>query len=270
MLVKSIAAFAALTFAASVAAEPAPYKPSNMRMSTRDMFGVVRRAETPGYTPGQASCNAGATCQEACGAEYTACASTDQQVHCFNPTTEICCPDKSGNSCDIGYYCTADKKGETFCCPDGMDLAACAKSYEVEGGLVSQVAPKETSTSSTSTSTTSSSTSSSSSTTTTTTTTTPAPAPPTTTTTTTESSTTSTTVEEEETSIEDEETTTSIFSAGPSYVPSASYIPSNTTSISVVVPPSPSQSKIQEGAGSIAGPATALVLVAAGLAAALL
>ena len=147
------------------------------------------------------------------------------------------------DSCDIGYFCTADKTGDTFCCPDGMDLAECAKSYDVAGGLVSQTPPKVTSTSTTSTS-------SSSST-----------APPTTTT----SSSTSTTIEEKTTSTEVEETSTSIST--PSYVPSASYVPSNTTSISVVVPPSPSQSKITEGAGSIVGPTTALVFLAAGLAA---
>lgn len=98
MLVKSIAAFAALTFAASVAAEPAPYKPANMKMSTREMFGVVRRDDAPGYIPEQAACNLGATCEEACGAEFKTCASSDKQVHCFNPSAEICCPDKSGST----------------------------------------------------------------------------------------------------------------------------------------------------------------------------
>ena len=97
MLVKSIAAFAALTLAAGVAAEPAPYKPSNMKMSVRDVFGIVRRQDNPGYQPEQAACNTGATCAEACGAGYETCASGDNAIHCFNPTAgEVCCPNQSG------------------------------------------------------------------------------------------------------------------------------------------------------------------------------
>jgi hypothetical protein len=100
MLVKSVAAFAALTFAASVAAEPRPYKPTLMKTSVRDLFGVVRRQDGgSGYQPEQAMCGSGATCAEACGAGYTTCASGDNQVHCFNPTAgEICCPNKSGST----------------------------------------------------------------------------------------------------------------------------------------------------------------------------
>lgn len=99
MLVKSITAFAALTFAAGVAAEPMPYKPNAMKMSTRDLFGVVRRHDTPGYQPEQAACGAGSTCEEACGAGYTTCASSDSKIHCFNPTVgEVCCPNKSGST----------------------------------------------------------------------------------------------------------------------------------------------------------------------------
>jgi hypothetical protein len=98
MLVKSIAALAALAFAANVAAEPRPYKPNMMKTSARDLFGVVRRQENPGYQPEQAVCGTGKTCEEACGAGYTTCASSDSQVHCFNPAAgEVCCPDKSGS-----------------------------------------------------------------------------------------------------------------------------------------------------------------------------
>lgn len=39
------------------------------------------------------------------------------------------------DSCDDGYYCTHDTKGETMCCPDAMDLAECAAAYSVTGGL---------------------------------------------------------------------------------------------------------------------------------------
>ncbi|KAK4125967.1 hypothetical protein N657DRAFT_670121 [Parathielavia appendiculata] len=236
MLIKSLAAIAALTFAANVAAMK-PYKPSMMKTSERELFGVVRRQDTPGYQPGQAMCGAGATCEEACGAGYTTCASTDNQVHCFNPTVgEVCCPDKSGNSCEKGYYCTADSKGETWCCPDGMDVAACAAAYSITDGLVSQTAPA-TSTS-TSTSTSSSTTSA-----------------PSTTTTSSSSST-------------EKSTTTSVGSFLPtSFLPTSSFVPTNTTSISSVRTPTPSTSSIAEGAGNVVGAANGFALLAAGLAA---
>ncbi len=97
MLVKSVAALAALTFAAGVAAEPMPYRPNMMKTSARDLFGVVRRQDA-GYQPTQTVCGTGATCAEACGAGYTTCASSDSQTHCFNPTAgELCCPDGSGS-----------------------------------------------------------------------------------------------------------------------------------------------------------------------------
>ena len=98
MLVKSISALAALAFAAHVAAEPMPYKAQVMKMSVRELFGVARRQDTPGYQPEQAVCGIGNTCEEACGAGYTTCASKDNQVHCYNPAAaEICCPNQSGS-----------------------------------------------------------------------------------------------------------------------------------------------------------------------------
>lgn len=244
MLVKSIAAFAALTLAAGVAAEPAPYKPGNMKMSTRDLFGVVRRQDTPGYQPEQAACNEGATCEEACGAGYQTCASVDSQIHCFNPAAgEVCCPNQSGDSCDAGYYCTSDNQGETWCCPEGMDLETCASEYEIEGGLVSQTPPAVTTTSESSSTSTSE------------------PAP----------TTTAAEEEEEEDNDEEEEedeTTTEVEpSATPSFVPSASFVPSNTTAPTAVNPPAQTTAPIQEGAGNVAGPASALVFLAAGIAA---
>lgn|SRR4051812_19253585 len=99
MLVKSVAAVAALAFAANVAAEPMPYRPTMMKTSTRALFGIARREEQPGYQPEEAVCNEGNTCEEACGAGYQTCSSSDSQVHCFNPTVgELCCPDKSGST----------------------------------------------------------------------------------------------------------------------------------------------------------------------------
>ncbi|KAL2166475.1 hypothetical protein VTG60DRAFT_2735 [Thermothelomyces hinnuleus] len=246
MLVKSIAAFAAFTLAANVAAEPMPYKPTLMRTSTRALFGIARRQDDSGYQPEPVKCNNGDTCAEACGAGYETCVSNDDLTHCYNPTVgEICCPNQSGGSCEKGYYCTADKKGETWCCPEGMDVEACAAAYGLPGGLVSQTPPPATSTS-TSTSTSSTSTSS-------TTTTKPS---------TTSSSSHSTSASRNSTSFVAPSTTTI-----PTFVPSSNPIQINSTSVSTVSPPQPTQSKVDEGAGSVVAPATALVLLAAGIAA---
>ncbi|KAK3353438.1 hypothetical protein B0T25DRAFT_631920 [Lasiosphaeria hispida] len=229
MLAKSLSALAFLAFAAHAAAEPMPYKPHVMKMSVRDLFGVVRR-QTPGYQPTQAVCGTGNTCEEACGAGFETCASKDSQVHCFNPTVaETCCPDASGNSCDAGFYCTSDKEKETWCCPDSLDLAACAAAFSVTGGLVKQT-PKPTSSSASSTA---------------------API-------TTSSSSAAWSTGAAQTSAETVYTTP--------LVPSASWPKSNTTSISVVGTSAPTPSKIVEGAGNMAAPAGALVLLAAGLA----
>jgi len=148
MLAKSLSALAVLAFAAQAVAEPKPYKPQVYKTSVRDLFGVVRRADQPGYQPSSSVCGAGPTCEAACGAGYMTCASTDEAVHCYNPAAkEICCPDKSGNACDAGYYCTSDKEGETWCCPDALDVVACAAAYSVPGGLVAQTAKPESSSS---------------------------------------------------------------------------------------------------------------------------
>lgn len=96
MQLRSIAAVAALAFAASVAAEPMPYKPDMMRMSARELFG---RQANPGYQPQQTACGTGDTCEQACGAGYTTCSSSDNKVHCFNPKAgETCCPNMSGST----------------------------------------------------------------------------------------------------------------------------------------------------------------------------
>jgi len=97
MLAKSITALAALTFAVTVAAEPRPYKPQ-MKMSVKQLFGVVRRQDNPGYQPEQAVCGDGNTCEEACGAGYQECASKDLEIHCYNTAAaQTCCPNKSGS-----------------------------------------------------------------------------------------------------------------------------------------------------------------------------
>lgn len=100
MHVKAITtALAALAFASNVAAVGLqPYKVQVVKMSSRQLFGVARRADEPGYQPEQAVCGTGNTCEEACGSGYTTCSSGDNQVHCFNKDAgQTCCPDKSGS-----------------------------------------------------------------------------------------------------------------------------------------------------------------------------
>ncbi|KAK3687328.1 hypothetical protein B0T22DRAFT_478662 [Podospora appendiculata] len=249
MLAKSLTALAAFAFAVHAAVEPMPYKaqPKLMKMSVRQMFGVVRRDE-PGYQPTQAVCGTGATCAQACGDGYTTCKSTDSQVHCFNPAAaQTCCPDESGNSCDAGYYCAADSVKGTWCCPDGMSLTACAAAYSVTGGLVSETA-KPTSSSASSTSTTVSTT-----------------APPTTT-----STTSSSFSADKNSTVFATKTDTVTSSCSSTLVPSLSYPASNTTSISFVgtpgATPTPSATKIPEAAGNMMAPGSALLILAAGVA----
>lgn len=225
MLVKTVSALAAIAFAATVSADLKPYKPQLMKMSAHQMFGLGRRTDTTVYQPTQAVCGAGATCEEACGKGFTPCASGDDEVHCFNPSAaEICCPNLTGASCDKGYYCTSDKKDETYCCPDNLDLAACAKEYSVDGGLAKQT-PKAASTSSASSSTISVSAS----------------------------------------------TNGTSTRAGPATTagPSATFAGSSnsTASLTLSGTSKPTQSNVKEGAANLVAPASALALLAAGLAA---
>lgn len=248
MLAKSITALATLAFALNVAAEPQPYKPQLMKMSTRQLFAIGRRQDTPGYQPAQAVCGTGATCEDACGNGYTTCSSTDKQVHCFNSLAgQTCCPDLSGNSCDAGYYCTADKTGETWCCPDSMDLQACAAAYSVTGGLVSQT-PSVTSTAASST----------------------AAAPSTTEAPSTTSAASSSSIIISSSSVFGGKNSTTAAvqttsSGTASLVPSAS-IPASNTTVSIITSPSPSVSRIAESAANLAAPLSGLMLLA-GLAA---
>ncbi|KAK0122156.1 hypothetical protein ONS95_010417 [Cadophora gregata] len=123
---------------ALVAAEPAPYKLGSV--SKNPMLGLGRRQDA-GYSPTQTYCGPGTDCASSCGATYITCASTDDALHCYDPSiNESCCPDGTGNSCSDGYFCTSDTSGNTWCCPNGMDLVSCAAAYSLTDSLVSQVA----------------------------------------------------------------------------------------------------------------------------------
>ncbi|RKU42158.1 hypothetical protein DL546_000802 [Coniochaeta pulveracea] len=267
MLFKSVSTMAVVALAAGVSAEDLkPYKPL-MKMSIHQMFGIGRR-QTDGYQPTESTCSDGATCAEACGAGYVTCASVDQNVHCFNPDIkQTCCPDQTGNSCDAGYYCTADTKGQTWCCPDAMDLVACAAAYSVTGGLVSETAAA-TSTSASSSSTTSSSstpliTTTSSSTSVTTITT-----PSSTSTLSSSSSVSSSSWAVQNATITTTSTGT-ITSCTSTIGSSATFVGSNSTTAFVSASPSPTTSPVPVSLSGAAttGPALLSLLAAAALAA---
>ncbi|KAJ1333726.1 hypothetical protein MN608_03722 [Microdochium nivale] len=138
----------ALMLAGHALAEPLrwPYKANTAaRMSVRQVLALSPRA-SEGYTPSDQSCGDGTTCSEACGTNYQTCASTDGQTHCFDPSVkQTCCPGGSGDACDAGFFCSADAKGATWCCPDSMTLEQCAKAYGLPGDLTSEL-PVPTST----------------------------------------------------------------------------------------------------------------------------
>lgn len=116
MLLNTLTVSAFFIALALATAEPAPYKLEKIgSMSYNNVFG--RQA---GYDPTQIYCGPGTDCASSCGAGYIQCASSDSDMHCFNPTglKETCCPDGSGNSCSDGYFCTSDSTGGTWCCPD--------------------------------------------------------------------------------------------------------------------------------------------------------
>ncbi|GJN66802.1 prp 4 CRoW domain-containing protein [Purpureocillium lilacinum] len=151
--------------AASIAgAAASPQKMQPYRLAVMPLPGQsLQRRDTNGYVPETTQCGKGNTCAEACGAGYDQCTTSDNVAHCFNPAAgDSCCTDGSGNSCAKGYYCTHDHSKRTWCCPESMDLAACAAAYTITGGLEqarSTTKPSTTSTpppttSSTSTSTT--------------------------------------------------------------------------------------------------------------------
>ncbi|KAI1302975.1 hypothetical protein F5Y03DRAFT_193150 [Xylaria venustula] len=125
--------------ASQILAEPyEPHRPSLARMSTRNIIGFHRR-DLEGYAPTEQICGDGDTCAEACGKGFTQCHSKDHLTHCYNPVKkETCCPNGSGESCDNGYFCTADDDDKTWCCPDGLTLKECAQKYNIPGPLTSQ------------------------------------------------------------------------------------------------------------------------------------
>ncbi|KAA8573603.1 hypothetical protein MFRU_001g04300 [Monilinia fructicola] len=128
---------AASVLAASVSAtvsEGMPYKLA--ARSLNPAHGLAKRQS--GYQPSQTFCSGYGTCAEACGTGYETCASTDGDLHCFDPTAkETCCPTGTGDSCSEGYYCTQATDLTVWCCPDGMDLTACAAIYSLTGVLQS-------------------------------------------------------------------------------------------------------------------------------------
>ena len=148
MHLKTSTALAILAAASQAVAEPQPYAARKL-MSVRDMFGAVRRdGAADSYSPSQSYCGLGETCAQACGAGYATCASTDDAIHCYDPSNQqVCCPDGSGNSCDAGYYCSGTQKGETVCCPNSQSLAECAAAYNVTGALTRETAKPTTSSS---------------------------------------------------------------------------------------------------------------------------
>lgn len=147
MLFRAVSTVAILALAGQAVAEPLrqPYKLKFARMSPREIFGLDRRSDE-GYSPEQQFCDSGKTCAEACGKGFEQCASNDGVVHCFNKTAkQTCCPGKTGDSCDKGYFCTADERGATWCCPDNMTLKECAAAYSLPGSLTAAT-PSSTST----------------------------------------------------------------------------------------------------------------------------
>jgi len=128
--------FAAASLALALApglslAEPRPYL---LRRATSDrILGLMERQE--GYAPqyGPTCDGPGDTCQTSCGADYVQCPSTDDSIWCYRPAVAECCTDGSGLACDKDYYCTKDSNGGTWCCPDSLDLTACAALYTVTG-----------------------------------------------------------------------------------------------------------------------------------------
>lgn len=116
-------------------ASPAPYKLASISLNPF-FAGLIKRQA--GYQPSQTYCSGSGDCASACGAGYVTCASNDGSTHCYNPgIQETCCPNFSGNSCSEGYYCTQDSDDNTWCCPNGMNLAQCAAAYTLTASLES-------------------------------------------------------------------------------------------------------------------------------------
>ncbi|KAJ3551587.1 hypothetical protein NPX13_g11326 [Xylaria arbuscula] len=140
MICSTAYTFLVVGLASQMLAEPIhePHQPSLARMSTRDIIGLSRRG-VEGYSPTELLCGEGDTCAEACGKGFAKCDSKDHLTHCYNPSKkQECCPNGSGDSCDKGYFCSADEDNKTWCCPDGLSLKECAQKYDIPGALTSQ------------------------------------------------------------------------------------------------------------------------------------
>ncbi|ATZ46901.1 hypothetical protein BCIN_02g02450 [Botrytis cinerea B05.10] len=133
-----IAASILVASASAKASEAIPYKLAAKSLNPfgNQAYGLTKRQS--GYQPSQTFCSGYGTCAEACGTGYETCASNDGDLHCFDPTVkETCCPTGTGDSCSEGYYCTQATDLTVWCCPDGMDLTACAAIYSLTGVLQS-------------------------------------------------------------------------------------------------------------------------------------
>ena len=87
-----IAASILAVSASATASEPMPYK---LAARSLNPFALTKRQS--GYQPSQTFCSGYGTCAEACGTGYETCASTDGDLHCFDPTVkETCCPTGTG------------------------------------------------------------------------------------------------------------------------------------------------------------------------------
>ncbi|KAF2441612.1 hypothetical protein P171DRAFT_418288 [Karstenula rhodostoma CBS 690.94] len=109
---------------------------------SHDFGAMMRRgdalAKRQGYYPSSKPCGSGTTCAEACGAGQVECPADAGRGVCFDPSLSQCCPDGSGYSCDSGYFCSSDGQKNAYCCPNGMELGACAQAYSLTVSLISQ------------------------------------------------------------------------------------------------------------------------------------
>jgi hypothetical protein len=78
------------------------------------------------YQPTTTNCTGGGdTCETMCGKETTECPTDDKEkLFCRQKGTSRCCSDRSGNSCNRGYYCSSNDLGEHYCCLDGQGMSS--------------------------------------------------------------------------------------------------------------------------------------------------
>ncbi|USP76683.1 Prp 4 c domain-containing [Curvularia clavata] len=113
-------------------------------LSTPRSYGAMlprgnAMSKRQGYYPISTLCNGdGNTCAEVCGADTAECPSNDNSMLSCHLTTDgsHCCTDGTGNSCGAGDYCTNDGAGQTYCCPENLNAAECAKAFGVDVTLI--------------------------------------------------------------------------------------------------------------------------------------